>query len=164
MNMKNKKTAFITQTAIIAALYAALTWIFAPISFWAVQFRVSEALCILPYFTPAAIPGVTIGCVLGNLITGAPIWDVIFGSLATLIGAVGSYLLRKKKWLVPIPPIVSNVIIIPFVLKFAYKLDDAIPFMMLTVGIGEILAIYLLGMILLIALEKTKTSLFKKKQ
>ena len=162
--MKNKKTAFITQTAIIAALYAALTWIFAPISFWAVQFRVSEALCILPYFTPAAIPGVTIGCVLGNLITGAPIWDVIFGSLATLIGAVGSYLLRKKKWLVPIPPIVSNVIIIPFVLKFAYKLDDAIPFMMLTVGIGEILAIYLLGMILLIALEKTKTSLFKKKQ
>lgn len=160
--MKNKKTAFITQTAIIAALYAALTWIFAPISFWAVQFRVSEALCILPFFTPAAIPGVTIGCVLGNLITGAPIWDVIFGSLATLIGAVGSYLLRKNKWLVPIPPIVSNVIIIPLVLKFAYKLDDAIPFMMLTVGIGEILAIYVLGMILLLALDKTKNILFKK--
>ena len=160
--MKNKKTAFITQTAIIAALYAALTWIFAPISFWAVQFRVSEALCILPYFTPAAIPGVTIGCVLGNLITGAPIWDVIFGSLATLIGAIGSYLLKNNKWLVPIPPIVSNMLIIPWVLKFAYSATDAVPFMMLTVGIGEILAIYGLGMILLIALEKTKVKIFKK--
>lgn len=160
--MKNKKTAFISQTAIIAALYAALTWIFAPISFWAVQFRVSEALCILPYFTPAAIPGVTIGCVLGNLITGAPIWDVIFGSLATLIGAIGSYLLKNNKWLVPIPPIVSNVLIIPWVLKLAYSATDAVPFMMLTVGIGEILAIYVLGMILLIALEKTKVKIFKK--
>ena len=159
--MKNKKTAFITLTAIIAALYAALTWIFAPISFWAVQFRVSEALCILPYFTPAAIPGVTIGCVLGNLITGAPIWDVIFGSLATLIGAIGSYLLKNNKWLVPIPPIVSNVLIIPWVLKLAYSATDAVPFMMLTVGIGEILAIYVLGMILLIALEKTKVKIFK---
>ena len=160
--MKNRKIAFITLTAVIAALYAALTWVFAPISFWAIQFRISEALCILPYFTPAAIPGVTIGCVLGNLITGAPIWDVIFGSLATLIGAFGSYLLRKNKWLVPIPPILSNVLIIPWVLKFAYDAPDAVPFMMLTVGIGEILAVYVLGMILLIALEKTKIKIFKK--
>ena len=160
--MKNRKIAFITLTAVIAALYAALTWVFAPISFWAIQFRISEALCILPYFTPAAIPGVTIGCILGNLITGAPIWDVIFGSLATLIGAFGSYLLRKNKWLVPIPPILSNVLIIPWVLKFAYDAPDAVPFMMLTVGIGEILAVYVLGMILLIALEKTKIKIFKK--
>lgn len=160
--MRNKKVKFLTQAAIIAALYAALTWIFQPISFWAVQFRVSEALCVLPYFTPAAIPGVTLGCVLGNLISGAPIWDVIFGSLATLIGAVVSYLLRKNKWLVPIPPIISNVLIIPWVLKLAYKFDDAVPFMMLTVGIGEIMAIYVLGMILLLALEKSRKYIFKK--
>lgn len=159
--MRNKKVKFLTQAAIIAALYAVLTWIFQPISFWAVQFRVSEALCVLPYFTPAAIPGVTLGCVLGNLISGAPIWDVIFGSLATLIGAIVSYLLRKNKWLVPIPPIISNVLIIPWVLKLAYKFDDAVPFMMLTVGIGEILAIYVLGMILLLALEKIRKYIFK---
>ncbi len=160
--MKNKSIRFVATAAVIAALYAALTWVFQPISFWAVQFRVSEALCVLPFFTPAAIPGVTLGCLLGNLITGAAIWDVIFGTLATLIGAVGSYLLRKNKWLVPIPPIVSNVIIIPWVLRFAYGAEDAIPFMMLTVGIGEILAIYVLGMILLLALEKAAPKLFGK--
>lgn len=156
-----KTTKRLTQAAVIAALYVALTWVFAPISFWAVQFRVSEALCVLPYFTPAAIPGVTLGCILGNLVSGAPIWDVIFGSLATLIGAVGSYLLRRNKWLVPIPPIVANTLIIPFVLKYAYHLDDAVPFMMLTVGIGEILAIYVLGMLLLLALEKGHKAIFK---
>ena len=161
--MKNKKIAFITLAAVIAALYTALTWIFQPISFWAVQFRVSEALCVLPFFTSAAIPGVTLGCLLGNLITGAPIWDVIFGTLATLIGAVGSYLLKKNKWLVPIPPIVSNMVIIPWVLKFAYGAEEAVPFMMLTVAIGEILAIYVLGMLLLLALEKAGPKLFGKK-
>ncbi len=160
--MKNKKSAFITQSAFIAGLYVALTAIFAPISFWAVQFRVSEALCVLPYFTPAAIPGVTLGCLISNFVLGAPIYDVIFGTLATLIGAIGSYLLRKNKWLVPVPPIASNALIIPFVLKFAYGLEDAIPFMMLTVGIGEVLAIYVLGMLLLFALEKSKQKIFSK--
>lgn len=151
------------MSAVIAALYVALTLIFAPISFWAVQFRVSEALCILPFFTPAAIPGLTIGCLLGNFLSGAAIYDVVFGSLATLLGAIGSYMLRKNKWLVPIPPIVANVLIIPFVLKYAYFLEDTVPFMMLTVGIGEILAIYVLGMILLLALQKTKQKAFAKK-
>ena len=115
------------MSAVIAALYVALTAIFAPISFWAVQFRLSEALCVLPYFTPAAIPGVTLGCFIANLVLGAPIYDVIFGTLATLIGAVLSYVLRKNKWLVPIPPILSNALIIPWVLKFAYGATDAVP-------------------------------------
>ena len=149
---------------VIAALYVALTALFAPISFWAVQFRVSEALCILPYFTSSAIPGVSIGCLIANLVLGAPVWDIIFGTLATLIGAVGSYLLRRHKWLVPIPPIVSNMVIIPWVLRFAYGAEDAIPFMMLTVGIGEVLAIYVLGMALLLALERIAPKLFGKKQ
>ncbi len=158
--MKNKTVRYITTAAIIAALYTAITVLAAPISFSVFQVRVSEALCILPFFTPAAIPGVTVGCLLANIISGAAIWDVIFGTLATLIGAVGSYLLRKNKWLVPIPPILSNTIIIPWVLKLAYHLDDTVPFMMLTVGVGEILAIYVLGMILLLALEKAAPKIF----
>ncbi len=163
--MKNKPFQYTTQSAIIAALYVALTGIFAPISFWAVQFRVSEALCVLPYFTPAAIPGVTIGCFLSNLLfTGGNVFDMIFGTLATLIGALGSYFLRKWKWLVPIPPIVANTLIVPyFVLKLGYNLEDAVWFMMITVFIGEVLAIYVLGMILLLALEKSRELIFRQR-
>lgn len=96
-------TKRLAQGAVIAALYVALTLIFAPISFGAVQLRVSEALTILPLFTPAAIPGLFVGCVLANLIAGAVVWDVVFGSLATLIGAAVGYALRRNRWLVPIP-------------------------------------------------------------
>ena len=90
--MKNKKALFITQAAVIAALYVVLVVIFNYISFGPIQFRVAEALTILPYFTPAAIPGLFIGCILANVIGGAVVWDIIFGSIATLIGAVFTYL------------------------------------------------------------------------
>jgi len=145
----------------IGAIYVVLTMIFAPVAFGPIQFRISEALCILPYFTPAAIPGLFIGCLLANLLGGAAIMDVVAGSLATLIGAIGSYYLRKKKYLVCIPPIAANTIMIPWVLKFAYGYTDLIPFMMLTVGIGEILAIGVLGSALLAVLEKYKDIIFK---
>ena len=156
------KTGRITQGAAIAALYVALTMIVAPIAFGPVQFRISEALCVLPYFLPSAVPGVTIGCFLANLLCGAAPLDVVFGSLATLIGAVGSYALRKSKVLVCVPPILANTIIVPWVLRFAYGSEDLIPFMMLTVGIGEVLAIGVLGSILLAALNRYKTMLFGK--
>ena len=95
------RTGFITQSALIAALYVVLTMIVAPIAFGPIQFRVSEVLCVLPYFLTSAVPGVTIGCFLANLLCGAATLDVVFGSIATLIGAVGSYYLGKKnKWLV----------------------------------------------------------------
>ena len=89
--MKNRdpRVLRITQGAVIAALYVVLTMVFAPISFGPVQVRIAEALCILPMFTPAAIPGLFIGCLIANLIGGGIILDVIFGSIATLIGAVG---------------------------------------------------------------------------
>jgi len=161
--MRNKKILFMTEAAIIAAIYAVLVYAFAPISFSAIQVRIAEALTILPFFTPAAIPGVTIGCLLSNLLTGADILDVIFGTLATLLGAIGSYLLRKNKFLVPIPPIIANTIIVPWVLRYAYHLPDAIPFMMLTVGIGEVIACGILGMILLFALNKYKHVIFSYK-
>lgn len=145
---------YLTNAGLIAAVYVALTMALAPISFGPVQFRVSEALCILPYFCPEAVPALFVGCLLANFLGGAVPMDIIFGSLATLIGAIGSYRLRAHKNLVCLPPILANTIIIPFVLRYAYGAEDLIPFMMLTVGIGEILAIGVLGNILLRILEK----------
>ena len=126
--MKSKKLVFICQAAVIAALYVVLTYVFSAFASGVIQVRVSEALTILPAFTPAAIPGLVIGCLLSNTLTGCVLLDIIFGSVATLIGALGSYALRRHTWLVPIPPIVSNMIIVPFVLRFAYGATDAFPF------------------------------------
>lgn len=161
--MNNKKAYFITQAAVIAALYVVLTLFINAfdLASGAIQVRISEALTILPYFTPAAVPGLFIGCLLSNFMTGAAIWDIIFGSLATLIGAIGTYLLRKWKWCVPLPPILSNTIIIPFVLTYAYGIPGGIPFFMLTVGAGEVLSCGVLGMILLFALQRYRNIIFK---
>lgn len=162
MKRESQKSVYaIVYAAVIAAIYVVLTMLLAPVSFGAVQFRISEALCILPYFTPAAIPGVTIGCLLSNLLCGAAPPDVIFGSLATLIGAVGSYALRGQKRFVCVPPIVANTLIIPWVLRYAYGAEDMLPFMMLTVGIGEILAVGVLGNLLLGILERYKKYIFR---
>ncbi|MEI3175151.1 MAG: QueT transporter family protein [Lachnospiraceae bacterium] len=160
-NVSSKAVLYLVQGALIAALYVVLTMLFEPISFGPVQFRISETLVVLPFFTPAAIPGVTIGCFLANLFSGAVVMDVALGSLATLIGAVGTYLLRKHKYLVSAPPIVSNTLIVPWVLKIGYGAGDAVPFMMVTVGIGEILAVAGLGTILLLALERHKNVIFR---
>ncbi len=160
--MKNK-ALFITQAAAIAAIYTLLTCFAGAIGLAnsPIQLRFSEALTILPYFTPAAIPGLFIGCVLSNLLTGAVLWDVVFGSLATLIGAVFTYLLRKKSFLLaPVPPIVANTLIVPFVLSYAYGVPDGIPFLMLTVGAGEIISCGVLGLLLLKGLERFRTRIF----
>lgn len=146
----------------IAAIYVILTEIFAPISFSVGQVRIAEALTILPVFTPAAIPGLFIGCLIGNIIGGAVLPDIIFGSFATLIGACFTYLLRKQnKFLAPLPPILSNTIIIPLILRYAYGLNYAVPFMMLMVGIGEIISCGVLGIILYSALAKHRNKIFK---
>lgn len=160
MRESSKKQYYLAYGAAIAAVYVALTMAFAPISFGAIQFRISEALCVLPYFTPAAIPGLFAGCFLSNLLMGSP-WDMIFGSLATLIGALGSWYVRRNKWCVCIPPIVSNAIIIPWVLRYAYGSPDLIPVAMVTVGIGEILAVGVLGNVLLAALTPYRNLVFK---
>ena len=110
--MKNKNTMFLVQAAAIGAIYVVLTLLFAPLSYGEVQVRFSEALTILPYFTPAAIPGLFVGCILSNLLGGAIPVDIIFGSIATLIGAIFTYKLRgASKWLAPLPPIVANAVI-----------------------------------------------------
>ena len=156
------KTQFMVYAAMIAAIYTVLTMVFAPISFGPIQFRISEILCILPLFTPAAIPGLFIGCLLSNFLCGAAMLDVIFGSIATLIGAVGSYLIRKHKWAVCIPPILANTIIIPWVLRFAYGSEDMIWYAMVTVGIGEILAIGVLGNLFRGIIEKYNKFVFAR--
>jgi uncharacterized membrane protein len=161
--MKNKTLLFIMQAAMIAAIYVVLTVLFAPLGFLEIQIRFSEALTVLPFFTPAAIPGLFIGCLIGNFLGGAILPDIIFGSLATLLGAVFSYLLRKNKYLVPLPPIAANVLIVPFVLKYAYGSPFPIPLMMLTVGIGEILSCGVIGIILLTALDRYRYIIFKKR-
>lgn len=159
--MKNQRVLFTVQSAAIAAVYVVLTIVFAPLSFGEVQVRFAEALTILPFFTPAAIPGLFIGCLLGNFLGGAIMPDVIIGSIATLIGAFGSYALRQHKYLVTFPPIAANTIIIPFILQHGYGINIPIPFMMLTVGLGEIISCGVLGTILLLALDKYKYIMFK---
>ena len=162
---EDKKIHQLVQGAMIAAIYTALTVSLAPISFGVIQFRVSEALCVLPFFTLAAVPGLFIGCLLSNfmgmLMGTAVILDVVFGSLATLIGALGSWYLRKHKWMVCLPPIISNMVIIPWVLRYAYGAEEMILFSMATVGIGEILAVGVLGNCLLIILERYGQRIFR---
>lgn len=159
--MKENKVVFLTQAALIAAVYVVLCVVFAPISYGEVQVRVAEALVILPFFTPAAIPGLFVGCFLSNLIGGSIILDVVCGSLATLLGAVGSYYLRKSKILVLFPPIVANSLIVPFVLRYGYGVPLPIPFMMLTVGIGEVIAVAGLGSALLHVLMRYRHVVFR---
>ncbi len=154
---------FIAQAAMIAAIYVVLTFLANAFGLanYAIQVRFSEALTILPFFTPAAIPGLFVGCLLSNILTGCMPLDVIFGSLATLIGACGTYMLRKYKWLAPLPPIVANTIIVPYVLAYVYKFEGSIPYFMLTVGIGEIISCGVLGMILFFSLKKYANKIFK---
>ncbi len=154
--MISKKTRFIAHSAIIAALYIVLTYIatLLGLSSGAVQIRFSEALTVLAAFTPAAIPGLFIGCLLSNIFAGGVVLDVIFGSLATLLGALGTYALKKHKILAPLPPIIANTLIVPFVLRYAYGAPGSIGYFMLTVGAGEIISCGVLGLLLIEALKK----------
>ena len=161
--MNNIKTKQLVTGGMIAAIYVVLTVLAAQFNLasGAIQVRFSEALTILPFFTPAAIPGLTIGCLISNLITGCALPDIIFGSLATLIGAAGTYALRENRFLCAVPPIVSNMLIIPFVLSYAYHIPGSIPFFMLTVGIGELISCMGLGQLLLSTLLKVRGNIFQ---
>ena len=161
--MKDQRIKLICQGGIIAALYLALTLLANALGLanYAVQVRFSESLTILPYFTPAAVPGLFVGCLLSNILTGCALPDIIFGSLATLIGAAATYMLRNKsKWLAPLPAIVSNAIIVPFVLLYAYGIEP-LWFSFVTVTLGELISCGVLGMLLLNALRKYDSVWFK---
>ena len=161
--MKQKKINYLTQAAVIAALYVVLTLLCNALGLanHSIQVRFSEALTILPVFTPAAIPGLYVGCLLSNILTGCIPWDILLGPIATLLGALGTYFLgRKYKWTASLPPILSNTIIIPLILSYAYRFEGSLFFFMLTVGIGEIISCGVLGTILYITLNKYRKYIF----
>lgn len=161
---KNKAMREITMAAAVAAIYIALTYLSAAlgIASGVIQFRLSEMLCVLPMFIRSAVPGLYVGCLLSNLLTGGAAWDVIFGSFATFIGAAGTYFLRSKNKIAAVfCPVVSNVLIVPFVLRAVYGAQEALPFLMLTVGIGEVVTCVILGLWLYSILSKRKGALGK---
>lgn len=151
-----KSTKFMLQAAVIAAVYATLTLILMPLSYGVMQIRVSEALTILPFFTPAAIPGLFIGCLVSNMVGPYGILDMVIGSSATLIAAFFSYLLRKKKLLAPMPPVIANGVLIGGMLYYAYSVPFSLTACMLWVGLGELIACYGIGYPLLRYLIKYK--------
>ena len=153
---QHSQVLYLAQGAMIAALYVALTYVahLLGLDSGAVQLRFSEALTVLPVFTPAAVPGLFIGCLLANTLSGCAVWDVIAGSLATLLGALGTRWLRKRRLACLLPPIAANTVIVPFVLAYVYMAEGTIPYFMLTVGIGEVLCCGVLGWLLRAALER----------
>lgn len=166
----NRKIHYLTETAMIAALYVLFTYISAVfgLASGAVQLRLSEALCILPLFTPAAVPGLFFGCVIANLLTNAVIWDVIFGSLATLIGAVVTRALRRHThYLAPVPPILSNTLIVPAVIAYtttgAITLSVYLP-IAFTVFLGEVLSCGVVGLLLFGICQKYAPILFPNEE
>ena len=154
----NKKTLNLTWAALIAALYVVITFVAnaAGLASGAIQLRLYEMLTILPLFTWAAVPGLAIGCVLANMLTGCALWDIVFGSIATLLGALGTYYIgRRKPVLGPVFPIVSNALIVPLVLQYVYELEGSYWYFMATVGAGEIISCGVLGWLLYKALRST---------
>lgn len=146
------RVLFIVRAAVIAALYAALTLALYPISFGAVQFRVSEALTLLPVLMPEAIPGLFVGCLLANLIGAATVWDVVFGSLATLIAAFMTYATRRNRIVAAIWPVACNGVIVGAVLALTAQLPVALT--MGQVALGEVAVVYTVGMAMLAALNR----------
>ena len=168
MTMKNNSAKLAAFGGVVAALYVILTYIsnLFGLASGAIQVRLSEALTILPVFSAAAVPGLAVGCVLANWLTGCAAWDIVFGSLATLIGAIGTRLLRKKPLLAWIPPVISNMAIVPVVLMKVYGVEDVTVFghtfggnsiwlmLTVTVGAGELISCGVLGLLLWRSLKK----------
>ena len=157
--MKSSKTLFLTRGALIAALYVALTYVSASLGLASgvIQVRLSEALIVLVIFMPEAVIGVTLGCLIANLMTGALIWDVIFGTLVLVNVVFRAEILPKNiRWLATLPTVISNAIIIPFVLIYAYGASEAYYFIMLTVGAGELISATGLGTALYFSLRRIR--------
>lgn len=177
----NKNILFIVRAAVIAALYVVLTLIAHALGLanYVVQVRFSESLTILPFFTPAAIPGLFVGCILSNFLTGSLPLDILFGSLATLLGALGTFSIGRlwKKYsntetslwkqgnflcfLTPLPPIAANTLVVPFVLAYVYRFEGSVPYFMLTVGIGEVISCGILGLLLQSVLLRYRRYIFE---
>lgn len=152
------KNRYLVHAAFIAAVYAVLTIALAPISYGQIQIRFSEALTVLPFFTPAAIPGLFVGCIVANFFGPGGILDVVFGSAATLIAAFMSYKMPMK-WLVPLPPVIFNGVIIGYLLHYLFQLPLLVT--MGWVALGELVSCYFVGYPLLLLLLRYKEKIFK---
>jgi len=150
------KTLYLTRAALIAALYVVLTFVsqMFGLASGAIQIRLSETLTVMPLLFKEAIPGLWIGCLVANILTGCAFWDIVFGTIATYLGAVGTYYIgRKIPMLGPVFPILSNMIIVPWILQFVYGVKESYFFLAVTVGIGEVICCGLLGWALYKALK-----------
>ena len=159
---RRARTRYLCHAAIIAALYVVFTYVTSlfGLASGAIQLRLSEAFCILTVFTPAAIPGLTLGCLISNTVTGCLPTDILFGSIATLLVALGGWFLRKRPYLASLPTVIANTVIVPFVLAWAYHVEEGLPFLFLTVGIGEVLSAWVLGILLYLPIKRNQSKLF----
>ncbi len=161
----NRNIRRLTVAAMIAAVYLVLTMLFYLTSFQPLQSRLAEALTVLPYFTPVAIPGLFVGCILANILGGNGIWDVVVGSLASLLAAYLTYKLThnkpKRKWLAPLPAVLVNAVAVGIMLSVLSDLPLLAT--ILSVGLGQVLSCYVLGLPLLFLIERTRkiNELFK---
>ena len=143
----------LVRAAVIAALYAVLTLALQPISYGPLQVRLSEAFTLLPILLPEAVGGVTLGCLLANLLGGSMLPDIVFGTLATFLAAVLTRRLRKRFWPAASMPVLFNELIVGAVVHFCYAPEMALWLCMVTVALGEAVACYIVGPILLKALR-----------
>ena len=157
------RTLFLCRAANIAALYTALTLLshLFGLANGVFQLRLSEALCVLPVFTAAAIPGLFVGCLLANLLCGGTLIDILLGAAATLLGALGSRLLRKFPAAVPIPTVLANALCVPLILRFAGASGASYWYLAAVIGAGEFLSAYVLGLMLRGALRSREDIFFK---
>ena len=160
-------TLALTRAGMTAAIYVVLTLIFQPISFGAIQFRIAEALTLLPILTVDAVPGLFVGCLLANLLGGGVWFDVVLGSIATLLAAICTRLLRKKRIVAALMPTVFNGLIVGPVVYFAYVRAPGDPvsvptllFNMATVAFGELVVCYILGLPMIYGLKKLPRKVF----
>ncbi len=162
--MKQRQTLFWAQGAMIAALYMVLASLshLLGLSSGPIQCRLSEVLCILSVFTPAAIPGMTVGCLLFNIVTGCLPQDIVLGTLATFLGVTVGYFCKKLPYLVPLPTLIANTAIVPFILKYAYGLTNGIWYFVITCGIGEAISAYIGGICFYLALKPHSHRIFHK--
>lgn len=152
--MNTNQTHTLTRGAIIAALYAAVTLLLAPISYGEIQVRLSESLTLLPMLLPEAVPALAIGCLLANILGGASIFDIIFGTLSTLLAALCTRLLRKNLWAAASMPVLFNGVIVGAVVHFAYAPVIPLLLCMLFVAAGEAVSCLLLGPMVLRAVKR----------
>lgn len=159
--MKNISSEYLVKAGAIGAAYTVLTLLLAPLSYGVMQIRVSEAMVVLALFEPAAVPGLTVGCFLSGMLGPNGIADALLGSLATLLGAWGTYALRRYRYIAPAANVLSNAVIIGLMLRYLYDVELNLLYCMLWVGLGEAAACLGIGSAVTAYLEKKGRAIFQ---